>query len=105
MAVQLFKDIYQATDAWPRLQAFGLIMDIRRAAMDITKNLGEGQADPASPEFREFVAMSQELVTELQRLLRAAQAHPALDAAAIEPLWQRAADLGQRLQGLAASLS
>lgn len=103
-AVQLFKDIYQLTDTWPRQQAFGLIMDIRRAAMGISNNLSEGQAQPDSPEFREFVIMAQEVLNDLERHLQAAQAHPALDAAAIEPLLQRAADLRQGLHGLAASL-
>ncbi len=102
--MQLFKDIYQATDTWPRLQAFGLVMDIRRAAMDITTNLSEGQVDPGRPEFREFVSMSQDLVTELQRLLLAAREHPNLNAASIEPLLQQTADLRQQLQGLAATL-
>ncbi|MGQ9921125.1 MAG: four helix bundle protein [Desulfobacca sp.] len=104
-AVQLFKDIYQLTDTWPRTQTFGLMMDIRRAAMNISNNLSEGQAQRQSPEWREFVTLSQEGVTELERHLQAAQAHPALDAAAIDPLLRRAADLRQGLQRLAATLS
>jgi four helix bundle protein len=80
------------------------MMDVRRAAMSISNNLSEGQAQPDSPEFREFVILSQEGLADLERHLVAAQAHPDLDAAAIAPLLQRTADLRQQLQGLAANL-
>jgi len=104
-AVQLFKDIYQVTETWPRMQVFGLIMDIRRAAMGIATNLGEGQHQGMGPEFSEFLVISRQELTELKGHLVAAQENPALSAAGIEPLLHKAADLDGMLQVLAASLN
>lgn len=105
MAVQLFQDIYRLTDTWPRPQMFGLITDIRRAAMGISTNLSEGQAHPGNPEFKDFVAMSQDLLRDLQGHLMAASNNPLLTATEIQPLVQQAQDLHGKLQELAASLA
>lgn len=105
MAVQLFQEIYRRTDTWPRPQAFGLMMDIRRAAMGISTNLSEGQAQPDSPEFKEFVAMSLEQLGELQGLLAVARQNPLLVAAEIEPLLHQARELDKKLQELGATLA
>jgi four helix bundle protein len=102
MAVQLFQGIYQETETWPRVQVFGLIMDIRRVAMGIPSNLNEGQRLEGA-EFLEFLTTSQNSLAELKDHLLVASKNPALSAAKVEPLLQQVEDLGGKLQRLAAS--
>ncbi len=103
LAVQLFKDIYQETETWPRAKVFGLIMDIRRAAMGIPSNLGEGPRQLSWHEFLEFLRISQDSLVELKTHLLIAQKNPALLNADLKPLLQQVQDLDDKLQRLAAS--
>jgi four helix bundle protein len=101
--VQLFKDIYQETDTWPRDRVFGLIMDIRRAAMGIPSNLGEGPRQISWHEFLEFLKISRDSLAELKTHLIIAKENPALLSADFEPLLQQVEALDDKLQRLAAS--
>ena len=101
--MQLFKDIYQETETWPRVQVFGLIMDIRRAAMGIPSNLGGGPRQPSWHDFLEFLSISQDSLAELKTHLLLAQKNPALLSADLEPLLRQVQDLDDKLQRLAAS--
>jgi len=102
LAVQIFQDLYQLTEAWPRPQVFGLIMDIRRAAMSIPTNLSEGQHHCTGAESQEFVQLAGEQLTALQNYLQAARENPAIDGNALTPVLAALAELGQLLRNLAA---
>jgi four helix bundle protein len=104
-AVALFQDIYRETETWPKMQVFGLIMDIRRAAMGLSMNLTEGKHLNWEAESAEFVKISQENLAELRRQLLLAKNHEALSGDSIERLLQQLNRLDGSLQGLAASLA
>jgi four helix bundle protein len=104
-AVALFQDIYRETETWPRMQVFGLLMDIRRAAMGVSMNLTEGKNLSWGAESGEFVKISQENLVELRRHLLRAKENKALAVAGIEGLLQRLNHLDGSLRGLAASLA
>jgi four helix bundle protein len=105
LSVQLFKDIYQATETWPSAQVFGLIMDIRRAAISVSSNLGEGQNQAMGSETLQFVTISQDSLAKLTDYLLTAKQNPALAAHDVESLLQQAAELTVKLRGLSASLT
>jgi four helix bundle protein len=104
-AVALFQDIYRETETWPRMQVFGLIMDIRRAAMGVSTNLTEGRNRAWGGESGEFVKISQESLGELRTHLLLAKEHKALSTAGLEGLLQRLNQLDGSLQGLAVTLA
>lgn len=99
-AVALFKDIYRQTETWPKMQVFGLIMDIRRAVMGLSMNLTECKNMDWGAESAEFVKISQENLVELRRHLLVAQNNAALSADGIEGLLQQLNRLEGSLQGL-----
>ena len=102
-AVALFKDIYRETESWPKMQVFGLIMDIRRAAMGLSMNLTECKNLDWGAESAEFVKISQENLVELRRHLLLAQKNAALSADSIEGLLQKLSRLEGSIQKLAAN--
>lgn len=104
-SVALYKEIYRETETWPRMQVFGLIMDIRRAAMGVSLNLTECQNLAWGAESGEFVKISQENLADLRRQLLLAKENKALSLAKIEGLLQQVNRLEGSLQGLAASLA
>lgn len=100
MAVALFKDIYQITDTWPRLQTFSLIMDLRRTALNISMNLSEAWQS-SGVYSQAFLSMAHDLFPQLQECLRLAQKQSNLDQEPLLPLMERLAQLQERLAALA----
>ena len=46
--------IYQATQKFPKEEQFGLISQMRRAAVSIHSNIAEGATRKGKPEFKQF---------------------------------------------------
>ncbi|HEU5452325.1 MAG TPA: four helix bundle protein [Terriglobales bacterium] len=69
----LVKEIYRLTRAFPKEELFGLVQQMRRAAISIASNLAEGQGRLTTPEFRRFVGISRGSAMELQTQLLISQ--------------------------------
>ncbi len=86
--IELAKLIYRLTQAFPSQEKFGLIAQMRRAAVSIPSNIAEGQARHTTGEFIQFISHAKGSVAELDtqlilsielRLCRAAAAGPAFE--------------------------
>jgi four helix bundle protein len=63
------KKVYQITHNFPASEKFGLINQIRRAAVSIPSNIAEGQGRNSTKEFRQFLAISLGSLAELETQL------------------------------------
>ena len=61
--------IYKLTDRFPEKEKFGLVSQMRRAAISIPCNIAEGAARQGKKEFKNFVSMAQGSVSELDTQL------------------------------------
>src|SRR6266581_3790487 len=68
-AVALVKRVYQVTSAFPSDERFGLISQMRRAAVSIPSNIAEGQARHTTGEFVQFISHAEGSVAELDTQL------------------------------------
>jgi hypothetical protein len=50
-SIRLVKEIYKLTSGFPNDERFGLVSQMRRAAVSIPSNVAEGQARRTTPEF------------------------------------------------------
>jgi len=66
---EFVKDIYSITNSFPSEERFGLISQMRRAAVSIPVNIAEGAARKGSKEFIRFLYISLGSMTELDTLL------------------------------------
>jgi four helix bundle protein len=67
--IALAKVIYQLTQRLPSAEKFGLIAQMRRAAVSIPSNLAEGQARHTTGEFVQFISHAEGSVAELDTQL------------------------------------
>ena len=103
----LVKQIYLLTRQFPRDERFGLMSQMRRAAVSIPSNIAEGQARHSTGEFIQFISNAEGSVAELETQLEIATDLGYCTAAQSEVVFALAEEvrkmlnsLRQRLQGL-----
>jgi four helix bundle protein len=64
--IALAKIVYQLTSVFPTDERFGLVSQMRRAAVSIPSNLAEGQARHTTGEFIQFISHAEGSVAELE---------------------------------------
>jgi four helix bundle protein len=68
-AIALAKSIYQLTQHFPADEKFGLVSQMRRAAVSIPSNVAEGQARHTTGEFVQFISHAEGSAAELDTQL------------------------------------
>ncbi|HSH37373.1 MAG TPA: four helix bundle protein [Chthoniobacterales bacterium] len=58
--------IYQVTASFPPEEKFGLVSQMRRAAVSIPSNIAEGQARHTTGEFIQFISHAERSAAELE---------------------------------------
>ena len=67
--IVLVKRIYELTQAFPGEEKFGLVSQMRRAAVSIPSNIAEGQARHTTGEFIQFISHAEGSNAELNTQL------------------------------------
>ncbi|MBV9241577.1 MAG: four helix bundle protein [Acidobacteria bacterium] len=68
-SIQLVKQIYSLTRTFPADGRYGLVSQMRRAAVSIPSHIAEGQARGTTPDFIRFISNSEGSVAELETQL------------------------------------
>ena len=64
--ITLAKEIYRLTAKFPGEEKFGLVSQMRRAAVSIPSNIAEGQARHTTGEFIQFISHAEGSTAELE---------------------------------------
>jgi four helix bundle protein len=64
-SMDFVKDIYKVTALFPKDEIYGLVPQMRRAAISIPSNLAEGAARKGNKEFKQFLNIAQGSISEL----------------------------------------
>ena len=67
--IVLVKHVYRITHVFPTEEKFGLVSQMRRAAVSIPSNIAEGQARHTKGEFVQFISHAEGSVAELDTQL------------------------------------
>ena len=62
----LVKDIYQITEKFPSTEKFGLVTQMRRAAISVSSNIAEGCEREGKKDFANFLIVAKSSAAELE---------------------------------------
>jgi four helix bundle protein len=66
-------DIYEATNLFPKFELYGLVSQIRRAALSIPANIAEGAGKGSNKDFCRFLQISYGSTNEVELYLEIAK--------------------------------
>lgn len=99
-SVELAGKIYQITKLLPRTEQFGLIDQMRRAAVSISANIAEGSARDTEKDFAHFLNISRGSLFELVSHLEVALRLEYLKAEDVSKVKSEATEIAKMLSGL-----
>jgi len=67
--IALAEAVYRLTKSFPSTEKFGLVAQMRRAAVSIPSNIAEGQARHTTGEFIQFISHAEGSLAELETQL------------------------------------
>jgi four helix bundle protein len=104
LAVSYAGVVYDAADAFPRDERFGLTSQLRRAAMSISSNIAEGSGRSTNKEFIRFIeiAYGSLMETVSQLIIARQRGHLAQDG--YQTIYELAERVARMLSRLRSSL-
>src|SRR4051812_38713986 len=102
-AMTLVEEIYALTKSFPRDERFGLTAQLRRAAVSIPSNIGEG-ARRRGGAYRLHIEIALGSQGEVEVQIEVARRLGMCDTGAYEGLMQRVSRIGRMLHGLRKSI-
>jgi len=102
---ELALGVYKATNGFPAAERYGIVSQLRRAAISIPTNIAEGNARHSRKEYLQFCHIARASVAELKCLLRLSYDLHFLSPEAYHRLADGCIQVGKMLQGLINRLS
>jgi len=100
LSMQFVKNVYTATTAFPNEEKFGIISQIRRAAVSVPANIAEGAARKTKKEFLQFLYIAEGSISELDTLIELSLELNFCSPELANGLLQSLEDISKRIFGL-----
>ena len=103
-AIELIEEIYRITRPFPKDELYGLVSQLRRAAVPIASNIAEGQGRMSSGEFRQSLGHARGSALEVETQLIVSVRLGFTTSESVATALKDCDDIKRMLHGLAASL-
>ena len=103
--IQLAKLVYGLTQSFPSEEKFGIVAQMRRAAVSIPSNVAEGQARHTTGEFLQFISHVEGSLAELDTQLILSIELKFCSESAAEPAFTLLDDIRRTLNALRRKLA
>src|SRR5579863_1674869 len=104
-SMKLARAAYLLTDSLPKREAYGLVSQIRRAAVSVPSNIAEGHGRLTDSQFRHFLGNARGSLNELETQLRLAADLGFLEEQPVRKLISESNEVGRIINGLISSFS
>ena len=104
ISLDLTETLYRITAEWPKHEQFGLVSQVRRAAVSVPANLAEGAGRRTPAEFMHFAGVARGSLAELETLLTVARRLSYVEEAVYRSLLEDLFELGRMTTGLLRTL-
>ena len=102
--MELVKIVYEITKSFPDEEKFGLVTQMRRAAVSIPSNIAEGHSRTSTKEFMHFISVALGSTAELETQILLSENLGYIKIDPKETLIQPVDVIGKMLRGLYKSL-
>ena len=96
----LARDIYPITAHFPSDERYGLVSQLRRAAVSVPTNIAEGSKRVGGTDYARFLNLAEASLAEAEYLLMFSRDLGYVDAPTVSPLFERIAELARMLHAL-----
>ncbi len=103
--MDLVVEIYCSTLTFPRTETYGLIAQLRRAAVSIPSNIAEGHDRLSTGEFKQFLGHARGSLVEVETQILISERLGYLGPSQSVNLLKRSTEIGKILNGLLRSLA
>jgi four helix bundle protein len=100
-SITLVEHVYEATQTFPKQEVFGLVSQMRRAAVSVPANIAEGSARSGTKELLQFLSIAAASLSELDTHVEIASRLGYIEGV---QLTQEIDDVGGLIMGLIASV-
>jgi len=99
-AMELVVAVYRVTADFPKEERFGLVSQLRRAAVSVPSNIAEGQGRTTPGEFKLFLGQARGSLMEVETQMDIASRLEMLEAGQFESVTSLTNKVGRLLNGL-----
>ena len=103
-AMDLARAVYEASSRLPAEERFGLIAQMRRAAVSVPANIAEGQGRRTRGEFLNQLSVAHGSLRELETHVMLASRLGMMDEGAMQGILKQTSEVGRLINGLSKSL-
>jgi four helix bundle protein len=104
-AMDLVMLVYELTKGFPKEETYGLMNQLRRAAVSVPSNIAEGHERRSTAEFRNFLSIARGSLAEVETQLLLAQRLGYLKEAQLAPTLALQVEVNKMLNALSAKLA
>jgi len=97
---ELVLKVYEITKGFPKDEQFGLVSQMRRAAVSVPSNIVEGKARGSSKDYKRFLLMARGSLEEVKYQLLLAKDLSYIDSSEYNHILSSADEVGRLLNGL-----
>ena len=92
--------VYRLSSALPQDERFGLVSQMRRAAVSVPANIAEGHQRTSTKDYLRFLSIASGSLAELETLIELASRLYSINKISVEELVGQADELGKMLRSL-----
>jgi four helix bundle protein len=104
-AMALARSIYAVTGDLPKKECYGMVAQMRRAAVSIPSNIAEGHGRLTDSQFRHFLGNARGSLYELQTQMELAGDLRYIETQVVHSLMGQGSEVARLINGLIASLN